>query len=63
MNRAFKEFGTEHVPFKRFAANAAYYYLMAIAFFLFETFKQDIDSPLIVWISLERSSEQLAGRC
>lgn len=47
VNRAFKEFGTEHVPFKRFAANAAYYYLMAIAFFLFETFKQDMDSPLI----------------
>jgi hypothetical protein len=47
VNRAFKEFGTEHVPFKGFASNAAYYYLMVIAFFLFETFKQDMDSPVI----------------
>ncbi|MFW5807159.1 MAG: IS1380 family transposase [Spirochaetota bacterium] len=47
VNRAFKEFGSEHVPFKRFASNAAYYYLMVIAFFLFETFKQDMDSPVI----------------
>jgi hypothetical protein len=47
VNRAFKEFGTEHVPFKRFASNAAYYYLMVIGFFLFETFKQDMDSPVI----------------
>jgi hypothetical protein len=47
VNRAFKEFGTEHVPFKRFASNAAYYYLMVIGFFLFETFKQDMDSPII----------------
>lgn len=45
VNRAFKEFGTEHVPFKRFASNAAYYYLMVIGFFLSETFKQDMDSP------------------
>jgi hypothetical protein len=47
VNRAFKEFGSEHVPFKRFASNAAYYYLMVIGFFLFETFKQDMDSPVI----------------
>lgn len=47
INRSFKEFGTEHVPFKRFASNAAYYYLMVIGLFLFETFKQDMDSPVI----------------
>jgi len=47
VNRAFKEFGTEHLPFKRFASNAAYYYLMVISFFLFETFKQDMNSPVI----------------
>ena len=47
VNRAFKEFGTEHLPFKRFASNAAYYYLMVIGFFLFETFKRDMDSPVI----------------
>jgi hypothetical protein len=47
VDRAFKEFGTEHVPFQLFASNSAYYYLMVIAFFLFETLKQDMDSPVI----------------
>ncbi len=47
VNRSFKEFGSEHLPFKRFASNAAYYYLMVIAFLLFETFKRDMDSPVI----------------
>lgn len=47
INRAFKEFGTEHLPFKRFASNTAYYYLMVIGLFLFETFKQDMDSRVI----------------
>jgi hypothetical protein len=36
-----KEFGSEQLPFKRFAANQAYYYLMLVSFFLFETFKED----------------------
>jgi hypothetical protein len=40
-HRALKEFGSEQLPFKRFAANQAYYYLMLISFFLFETFKED----------------------
>jgi hypothetical protein len=47
VNRAFKDFGTEHLPFKSFRSNAAYYYLMSIAFFLFESFKVDMDSPTI----------------
>jgi hypothetical protein len=47
VNRALKNFGTEHLPFKRFASNAAFYYLMCISFFLFETFKYDMDSPVI----------------
>lgn len=42
-----REFGTELLPFKRFASNAAYYYLMVIGFFLFETFKHDMDSTVI----------------
>jgi hypothetical protein len=45
--RALKDFGTERMPFKRFAPNAAFYYMMLIAFFLFETFKQDVLSPVI----------------
>jgi hypothetical protein len=40
-HRALKEFGSEQLPFKRFAANRAYYYLMVVTFFLFETFKED----------------------
>jgi hypothetical protein len=40
-HRGLKEFGSEQLPFKRFAANRAYYYLMVVSFFLFETFKED----------------------
>lgn len=47
VNRSFKDFGTEQLPFKHFSANSAFYYLMAIAFFLFETFKYDMDSDVI----------------
>jgi hypothetical protein len=45
--RALKDFGTERMPFKRFPPNAAFYYMMLIAFFLFETFKEDVLSPVI----------------
>ena len=41
-HRGLKDLGTENLPFKRFAANSAFYYLMVIAFFLFETFKEDV---------------------
>jgi Transposase DDE domain group 1 len=41
-HRGLKEFSSEQLPFKRFAANQAYYYLMLISFFIFESFKQDI---------------------
>lgn len=47
VNRAFKDFGTEQLPFKRFASNSAFYYLVAITFFLFESFKIDMDSEVI----------------
>ncbi|MFW6245593.1 MAG: transposase, partial [Fibrobacterota bacterium] len=47
VNRALKDFGTEHLPFKRFTSNAAYYYLMAIAFFIFEAFKKDAGSSAV----------------
>jgi hypothetical protein len=40
-HRALKEFGSEQLPFKRFGANRAYYYLMLVTYFLFETFKED----------------------
>jgi Transposase DDE domain group 1 len=40
-HRGLKEFGSEQLPFKRFGANQAFYYVMVIAFFLFQTFKED----------------------
>jgi hypothetical protein len=40
-HRGLKEFGSEQLPFQRFGANRAYYYVMLITFFLFETFKED----------------------
>src|SRR6516165_3575611 len=40
-HRGLKEFGSEQLPFHRFASNQAYYYLMLIGFFVFQTFKED----------------------
>jgi len=42
INRYIKEFGTEHMPFKRFLPNAAFYYIMCLSFFLYESFKRDV---------------------
>ena len=42
VHRALKDFGFEELPFKRFAPNAAFYYLMVLAFFLYEAFKEDV---------------------
>lgn len=47
INRAIKDFGTEHLPFKKFTANTAFYYLMTISFFLFESFKYDMKSDTV----------------
>ena len=47
VHRGFKDFGHEELPFKRFAPNAAYYYLMAVAFFLFECFKEDVCAGVV----------------
>jgi hypothetical protein len=46
-NRGLKDFGAEQLPFRRFAPNASFYYMMLISFFLFESFKYDIDSEII----------------
>lgn len=40
-HRGLKDFGSEQLPFQRFGSNQAYYYLMLIGFFLFQTFKED----------------------
>jgi hypothetical protein len=47
IHRALKEFGFEQLPFKRFAPNAAFYYTMLTAFFLYEAFKEDVAAPVI----------------
>ena len=47
VHRAFKDFGHEKLPFKRFAPNAAYYSMMVLAFFLFEAFKEDVCSGIV----------------
>lgn len=47
-HRSIKEFmGTEHLPFKRFGMNGAYYYLMAIGHFLTEAFRYDVAGDVI----------------
>jgi hypothetical protein len=46
-HRGLKDFGFEQLPFKRFGPNTAFYYCMVIAFFLFETYKQDILNGVI----------------
>lgn len=60
INRGFKNFGTEQLPFKRFEANTAYYYMMLVSFFLFESFKTDIDSETI---PIEWYAETFRRRC
>ena len=46
-NRALKNFGHEQLPFKKFNANAAWYYLMLLGNNLFEAFKEDVTAPVI----------------
>lgn len=47
VNRAFKDFGHEQLPFKRFNPNAAWYYTMLLGHFLYEAFKEDVCAPAI----------------
>lgn len=41
-HRGLKDFGSEKLPFKRFGPNSAFFYFMAISFFLFQTIKEDV---------------------
>jgi len=47
VHRALKEFGSQTLPFKRFGANAAFYYTMAVAFFFYECFKEDVTESVV----------------
>ncbi len=47
IHRALKEFAAEELPFLRFQPNAAYYYMMLVSFFLYESFKEDVCAPVV----------------
>lgn len=47
VHRALKDFACETLPFKKFSHNAAFYYTMLTAFFLFECFKEDVCSEVV----------------
>lgn len=47
VHRSLKEFGFEQLPFQNFTSNASVYYMMAISFFLYESFKEDVTDPVI----------------
>lgn len=48
VHRSIKELATkEQLPFKRFGMNRAYYYLLVITHFLFETYKRDVAKRVI----------------
>lgn len=47
VHRSLKEFATkEQLPFKKFGMNRAYYYIMLISYFLFESYKSDISEEV-----------------
>jgi hypothetical protein len=66
VHRALKDFGSEQLPFKRFHQNPAFYYTMLIAFFLYETFKEDVCAPVVALSSyattLRRRILDVAGK-
>jgi hypothetical protein len=46
-HRGLKELGSEQLPFKRFAANQAYYFMLLVSFFVFQTFKEDTRKDIL----------------
>jgi len=66
VHRALKDFGDEQLPFKRFHQNAAFYYTMVTAFFLYEAFKEDVCLSVIEVSSyattLRRTILDVAGK-
>jgi len=66
VHRALKDFSSEQLPFKRFHQNAAFYYTMVIAFFIYEAFKEDVCTPVVAVSSyattLRRKILDVAGK-
>jgi hypothetical protein len=46
-HRGLKDFAPEELPFQHFAQNAAWYYTLLTAFFLFEAFQEDVCAPAV----------------
>ncbi len=48
IHRSIKEMATkEQLPFKRYGMNRAYYFLLVITHFLFETYKEDVTADVV----------------
>ena len=47
VHRGIKDFGCEHLPFKRFECNTAFFYTMLVSFNLLEAFKEDVSANVI----------------
>lgn len=48
IHRSIKELATkEQLPFKRFGMNRAYYFILVISHFIFETYKRDVTADVI----------------
>jgi len=48
IHRSLKELATkEQLPFKKFGMNRAYYFLMVISHFIFETYKRDVTADVL----------------
>lgn len=64
--RSLKDFGFEELPFKKFIPNAAFYYVMLLAFFLCEAYKEDVLEgviPVSVYpTTLRRRAIDFAGK-
>lgn len=59
VHKGLKDFGTEQLPFYQFKANAAFYYLMVIAFNLFESYKYDVTNDIVPVKSLAKTLRRL----
>ena len=66
VHRALKEFAFEELPFQHFAPNAAFYYTMVMAHFLYECFKEDVCADVVPVVSyantLRRKIMDLAAK-
>lgn len=47
IHRALKDFASETLPFQHFGPNMAYYFVTLVAFFLYESFKEDVCGDVV----------------